>query len=79
MRFVDGRPLSSFVTARFVERSFEKFEAEGKKEILHLIRDDAGWHISKEVRRWLGKHALRIPQIGSTILILAVGGNSGYS
>jgi hypothetical protein len=69
VRFVDGRPLRSSVTARFVERRFEKFEAEGKKEVLHLIRDDAGWHISKEVRRWLGKHALRIPQIGSTTVL----------
>jgi transposase len=33
----------------------EKLEAAGKKVLL-LIWDNASWHVSREVRRWLGKH-----------------------
>jgi hypothetical protein len=32
----------------------QKLEALGKK-VLVLIWDNASWHISREVRRWIGK------------------------
>jgi hypothetical protein len=54
LRFVDGRPVSS-ITTQFLEWSLEKLESAGKKMLL-LIWDNASWHVSKEVRRWLGKH-----------------------
>ena len=57
LRFVDGRPLSS-ITTRFLEWSFEKLEGVGKKVLL-LIWDNASWHVSKEVRRWIGRHNRR--------------------
>src|SRR5215207_2857289 len=55
LRFVDGRPVSS-ITTRFLSWCAEKLEAAGKKAMV-LIWDNASWHISREVRRWLGKQS----------------------
>jgi transposase len=63
VRFVDGRPGSG-ITTRFLSWCTEKLEAIGKKFLL-LIWDNASWHISKEVRRWLGKHNREIKKSGS--------------
>ena len=60
---MDGRPVSS-ITTRFLSWSLEKLEALGKK-FLVLIWDNASWHVSKEVRRWLGKHNRRVKESGS--------------
>lgn len=57
IRFVDGRPVSS-ITIRFLRWCCEKLEAVGKKFLL-LIWDNASWHVSREVRRWLGKYNRR--------------------
>src|SRR5215213_10166248 len=54
VRFVDGRPVSA-ITTQFLEWSCLKLEAIGKK-VLVLIWDNASWHISREVRRWIGSH-----------------------
>src|SRR3712207_4060680 len=54
LRFVDGRAVSS-ITTQFLSWCCEKLEAAGKK-VLVLIWDNASWHISREVRRWLAKH-----------------------
>ena len=54
LRFVDGRPVSS-VTTRFLEWSCQKLQEIGKKVLL-LIWDNASWHLSREVRRWIGRH-----------------------
>ena len=54
IRFVDGRPVSS-ITTQFLQWSLQKLQAAGKK-VLVLIWDNASWHISKEIRRWLGSH-----------------------
>ena len=51
---MDGRPVSS-ITTQFLQWSLQKLQAAGKK-VLVLIWDNACWHISKEVRRWLGSH-----------------------
>ncbi len=63
LRFVDGRPVSS-VTTRFLWWCCEELEAAGKKVLL-LIWDNASWHISREVRRWLGSHNREVKQSGS--------------
>jgi hypothetical protein len=60
IRFVDGRPVSS-ITTQFLSWSCQKLEALGKKVLL-LIWDNASWHISREVRRWLGKHNRRVKE-----------------
>jgi DDE superfamily endonuclease len=62
LRFVDGRPISS-ITTRFLEWCAERLEAAGKKVVV-LIWDNASWHISKEVRRWLGKHNRCVKESG---------------
>ncbi len=54
LRFVDGRPVSG-ITTRFLEWCLKKLEEVGKK-VLVLIWDNASWHISREVRRWIGRH-----------------------
>ena len=38
-------------------------EAAGKKVLL-LIWDNASWHVSKEVRRWLGRHNREVKKSG---------------
>jgi transposase len=60
LRFVDGRPISS-ITTQFLEWSLKKLQEIGKKVLL-LIRDNASWHISREVRRWLGSHNRRVKE-----------------
>jgi hypothetical protein len=69
LRFVDGRPLSA-MTTRFLEWSCEKLEALGKKVLL-LIWDNASWHISKEVRRWLGSHNREVKRSGQGVRIVS--------
>jgi hypothetical protein len=69
LRFVDGRPVSS-ITTRFLSWSLEKLEGMGKKVLL-LIWDNASWHVSKEVRRWLGKHNRGVKQSGRGVRIVS--------
>ena len=63
LRFVDGRPISS-ITAQFLQWSLEKLEEIGKKVVV-LIWDNASWHVSREVRRWLGRHNREVKESGS--------------
>jgi DDE superfamily endonuclease len=69
LRFVDGRPVSS-ITTRFLRWCAEKLEELGKKVLL-LIWDNASWHISKEVRRWLGKHNRKVKKSGDGMRIVS--------
>ena len=62
LRFVDGRPVSS-ITTRFLSWCCQKLEAAGKK-VLVLIWDNASWHVSKELRRWLGRHNRQVKHSG---------------
>ncbi len=63
LRFVDGRPVSA-ITKRFLEWCCRKLEALGKKALV-LIWDNASWHISREVRRWIGRHNREVKKSGS--------------
>ena len=69
IRFVDGRPVSS-ITTRFLSWCAERLEALGKKVLL-LIWDNASWHVSKEVRRWLGSHNRRVKESGRGVRIVS--------
>ena len=69
LRFVDGRPVSP-ITTQFLEWSLEKLEAAGKK-ILLLIWDNASWHVSKEVRRWLGRRNREAKKSGLGVRIVS--------
>jgi hypothetical protein len=53
LRFVDGRPVSP-VTCTFLAWAAEQLAAEGVR-VLALIWGNASWHISQEVRAWLGQ------------------------
>jgi hypothetical protein len=66
---VDGRPVSS-ITTQFLSWCCENLEAAGKKVLL-LIWDNASWHISKEVRRWLGKHNRRVKKSSEGVRIVS--------
>jgi hypothetical protein len=63
LRFVDARPVSA-ITTRFLQWCLKKLEALGKK-VLVLIWDNASWHISREVRRWIGKRNREVKKNGS--------------
>jgi hypothetical protein len=39
--------------------------------VLVLIWDNASWHTSREVRRWLGKHNRRAKQSGEGVRIVS--------
>lgn len=69
VRFVDGRPVSS-ITTRFLRWCCEKLEAVGKK-VLVLIWDNASWHVSREVRRWLGRHNREVKKSGRGVRIVS--------
>jgi hypothetical protein len=69
LRFVDGRPVSS-ITTQFLGWCCEKLEAVGKK-VMVLIWDNASWHISKELRRWLGKHNRQVKKSGDGVRIVS--------
>ena len=69
LRFVDGRPVSS-ITTRFLSWGLEKLEGLGKKVLL-LIWDNASWHVSKEVRGWLGRHNRRVKESAEGVRIVS--------
>jgi transposase len=69
LRFVDGRPVSS-VTTRFLEWVCDRLEALGKRALL-MPWDNAGWHVSKQVRGWIRDHNRQVKQAGQGIRIIA--------
>ena len=69
LRFVQGRPVSQ-VTEDFLSWVCERLAAEGKTALL-LVWDNAGWHLSKEVRHWLRQHNRAVKQRGHGIRIVA--------
>jgi hypothetical protein len=69
LRFVDGRPVGS-ITTQFLRWSSEKLGEIGKKVLL-IIWDNASWHVSKEVRRWLGEHNRRVKESGEGVRIVS--------
>lgn len=62
LRFVDGRPVSG-VTTRFLSWCSEELFALGKK-VLVLVWDNASWHVSGEVRGWIGEHNRKVKRGG---------------
>lgn len=69
LRFVDGRPVSG-VTTQFLAWCGARVAARGKTALL-LVWDNAGWHISHEVRRWLRTHNQRVKRTGKGVRILS--------
>jgi hypothetical protein len=54
LRFVDGRPVSA-LTTQFLAWCCANLATRGTAALL-LVWDNAGWHISKEVRAWVRAH-----------------------
>ena len=68
LRFVDGRPVSA-LTAEFLAWCCDRLAAAGKTALL-LVWDNAGWHISHAVRRWLAQHNRHVGQTGRGVRIV---------
>jgi transposase len=68
LRFVDGRPVSA-LSIQFLEWVCERLQSLGKKALL-LVWDNASWHVSREVRAWLGEHNRRVKQDGVGVRIV---------
>jgi transposase len=68
LRFVDGRPVSA-ITTSFLEWCCQKLETVSKKGLV-LIWDNASWHISREVRRWIGSHNRQVKKSSSGVRIV---------
>jgi len=66
LRFVDGRPVSA-ITTQFLAWCCERL-ATGVTTLV-LVWDNASWHISKEVRRWLRDHNQRAHRAGGVRLV----------
>jgi len=58
------------ITTQFLRWCAEKLEEIAKKVLL-LIWGNASWHISKEVRRWLGQHNREVKNSGRGVRIVS--------
>ena len=67
LRFVDGRPVSAITTA-FLDWCCARLAAAGVGTLV-LVWDNAGWHGSKEVRRWLRAHNQRVHREGGVRIV----------
>jgi DDE superfamily endonuclease/winged helix-turn helix protein len=68
LRFVDGRPVSA-VTIDFLTWCAEQAAALGKRAIL-LVWDNASWHESQIVRRWLREHNRQVKRTGQGVRLI---------
>jgi transposase len=68
LRFVDGRPVSA-ITIQFLEGCCVKLQAIGKR-VLALVWDNASWHVSQAVRRWIREHNRQVRREGQGVRIL---------
>jgi transposase len=62
LRFVDGRPVSA-VTIDFLTWCAARAHERGQRAVL-LIWDNASWHDSQIVRRWVRQHNHQVKQAG---------------
>jgi hypothetical protein len=69
LRFVDGRPVSA-VTTRYLAWCCTKLAAAGKEALL-LVWDNASWHVSRAVRRWIRAHNRQVRRDGCGVRIIA--------
>lgn len=67
LRFVDGRPVSA-MTTQFLTWCCARLAAAGKTTLL-LIWDNASWHGSQAVRRWLRAHNQRVHRHGGVRIV----------
>ncbi len=68
LRLVDGRPVSA-VTIDFLRWCASEAAVLGKRAIL-LVWDNASWHESQMVRRWLRAHNHQVKQTGQGVRLI---------
>ena len=68
LRFVEGRPVSA-ITTQFLAWCCDKLQALGKEALL-LVWDNASWHKSKIVARWIKEHNRAVKERGEGVRIL---------
>ena len=68
LRFVEGRPVSE-LTEQFLGWAGVQLEREGKRALL-LVWDNAGWHISARVKRWLREHNRTAKRTGGLRIVV---------
>ena len=69
LRFAAGRPVSG-VTCAFLAWAAERLAAE-RVRVQVLVWDNAGWHVSREVRAWIRAHNSRVKQAGAGVRIVS--------
>jgi len=67
LRFVDGRPVSG-ITTQVLDWCCERLAMQGKTALL-LVWDNASWHVSQEVRTWIGRHNRAVKEVGHGVRI----------
>jgi len=68
LRFIQGQPVS-LATQAFLKWSCRRIQALGKKTLL-LIWDNATWHRSQAVEKWIGEHNQRIKESQKGVRII---------
>jgi transposase len=68
LRFAQGRPVSE-LTEQYLAWVCGELAREGKRALL-LIWDNASWHTSRRVRRWIKAHNRRVKQEGGVRLVV---------
>lgn len=58
LRFVEGRPVSG-VTTQFLQWLLDLLGAQGK-QVFVMFWDNASWHVSWEVQKWIKEHNGRV-------------------
>jgi DDE superfamily endonuclease len=69
LRFCDGRPVSG-ITTQYLQWCCDQLAARGTTALI-LIWDNAPWHVSRAVRRWIRAHNRAVKEAGSGVRILA--------
>jgi hypothetical protein len=68
LRFIDGRPLSA-ITTQYLAWCLERAAALGTTTLLR-VWDLAGWHLSKEVTRWIRTHNQTVQRTGQGVRLI---------
>ena len=68
LRLVNGRPVSA-VTIDFLSWCAAQAATLGKRAVL-LVWDNASWHESQIVRRWLRDHNRQVKQTGQGVRLI---------
>ena len=67
VRFLEARPISE-ITIRFLEWIIEQLTKEGKKALC-LIWDNATWHTSEKVLKWIKENNRKAKQTGGVRIV----------